>query len=810
MFLISTLFVFIVVYGCSAILAETVFTSDAERRLPVATRVGFGYFLSLLYFAAAWLFMSITQAWVLGVLLLALYTYGKFGGGLTSEKFSRIRGVIWQHCKVLGAFLIVANIFFIPLHLSGNYGPFTEGGGDITVYSDVAKKLTDFDLTATGLEKEASLDERLTYVKYLMNRTISERYQAFDDALINPPYADFQTNKLAFNLQLNTIQYAPCAQFAFFSSQNNYPVYFAIQAFLYACILLSVWGFFRRFGMMLPIIAILIVGGSHSLVSAFYNMYALEAISLTFLALVLGALPSIRLFSMAGARTYGISSAYVGVGYGHFMPIILPLLIVASFKHFYPLAIGTDREAAGPKAAKANLMKLFSRYAAIGIFVAICAIFILIGSKGAIDFVHGMWSGLVQNISLASTNTYMGDRVPVFSVRWFSYLFGIASQQHFQPYATENLFLTISMVIAIFAGLLAFAMGLFLIYKLRKTFINRDNIELTHYAAIFLAALLSIAAYGMMIQSSQYTQAKGAQYLLLCVYFAMLLPLILLFQQSGKEKISEKYKIIYVNVFVCFIVFLLIPRVAFAYKLAFQSDRASILETSYFAEAARIKAEDKDAFVIFEPRKSGDLYLSSQPFSGYKMVPTKHLVLQKYNRATQVSKRMIASEFITPGDLPHLWRLAAEKTGANTFTWKAERLISRKSPGIYFFGDDYEAQFGIKPRSGGKADASDVGMFSYLRNGAAMIYFPPGGPYSVEVKVSPRDEKRYSEMVKEISERVAAGEFGATAAMSADDQFVTLVYHYPPSDASRLMPVAKYGDEFWFNARLAGQEFAKD
>lgn len=807
MFLISALFVFIVVYGCSAALAETVFTSEAERRLPVATRVGFGYFLSLLYFSAAWLFMSITQAWVLGVLLLALYAYGKFGGGLTSEKIAHIRAVIWQHCKVLGAFLIVANIFFIPLHLSGNYGPFTEGGGDITIYSDVAKKLADGGLTATGLENSASLNERLTYIKYLTSHTHSERYQALDEALINPPYADYQANRLSFALHYNPIAYASSAQFAFLSGENNYPVYFGIQAFLYACILLSVWGFFRRFGIMLPIIAILIVGSGHSLVSSFYNMYASQASSITLLALILGALPSIRLFSVAGARTYGVGSAYVGVGYVHFLPIILPFLVVASFKRFYPAVTGNAKEGVG---GKANPMKIISRYAALGIFVVFFAIFILIWAKGSIDVVSSVWHGFTGNMSLASTNTFMGDRVPVFSVRWFSYLFGIASQQHFHPYATENLFLTISMVMAILAGLLAFAMGLFLIFKLRKPIINGDNPELAHFAVIFLAALLSIVAYGMMIQSSQYTQAKGAQYLLLCVYISMLLPLILLYQQSGKEKISKKFKTIYVNVFVCFIVFLFIPRMAFAYRLAFQSDRGSIMEASYFSEAARIKAEDKDAFVIFEPRKSGDLYLSSQPFSGYKMVPTKHLVLQKINRATQVSKRMIASEFITPGDLPHLWRLAAVKTGAYAYTWKAERLISHKSPGVYFFGDDYEAQFGIKPRSGGKTDASDMGMFSYLRNGAAMIYLPPGGPYSVEVKVSPRDEKRYSEMVREISKRAAAGEFGATAAMGSDGQFVTLAYHYPLSDAFRLMPVAKYGDEFWFNARLAGQEFAKD
>ena len=72
MFLFQTLFVFIAIYVSSALLAETIFTSKIERKLPTGVRVGLGYFLSLFYFVSAWLFLSIRQAWLFGLILLGL------------------------------------------------------------------------------------------------------------------------------------------------------------------------------------------------------------------------------------------------------------------------------------------------------------------------------------------------------------------------------------------------------------------------------------------------------------------------------------------------------------------------------------------------------------------------------------------------------------------------------------------------------------------------------------------------------------------------------------------------------------------
>ena len=73
MFLIHTLGILVAIYIMSAVLAEVIFTSETEKKLPTAVRIGFSYFLSLLYYYGAWVCMSIRQAWALGIILLIIY-----------------------------------------------------------------------------------------------------------------------------------------------------------------------------------------------------------------------------------------------------------------------------------------------------------------------------------------------------------------------------------------------------------------------------------------------------------------------------------------------------------------------------------------------------------------------------------------------------------------------------------------------------------------------------------------------------------------------------------------------------------------
>ena len=248
MFLIHTLLILIVVYTMAAVLAEVVFTSETERKLPTAVRIGFSYFLSLLYFYGAWVCMSIRQAWALGIILLIIYSYGKFGNIFKTFDKAQFKQLLNKHVKLLGVFLILANIFFLPLHWNQQYGPFTEAGGDITIYSDVAKRLDDFNLSAAGFEEGASLNKRIAHIKHMINTTYTDEYKALPQEFTNPPNGEYNGTFMALSFRVQNLIYNPFAQFHFLSGDTNYPAYFAVAAFLYACLIVSVYGFFRSFG----------------------------------------------------------------------------------------------------------------------------------------------------------------------------------------------------------------------------------------------------------------------------------------------------------------------------------------------------------------------------------------------------------------------------------------------------------------------------------------------------------------------------------------------------------------------------------
>ena len=91
----------------AAVLAEVVFTSETERKLPTAVRIGFSYFLSLLYFYGAWVCMSIRQAWALGIILLIIYSYGKFGNIFKAFDKAQFKQLLNKHLNLLEVYLLI-------------------------------------------------------------------------------------------------------------------------------------------------------------------------------------------------------------------------------------------------------------------------------------------------------------------------------------------------------------------------------------------------------------------------------------------------------------------------------------------------------------------------------------------------------------------------------------------------------------------------------------------------------------------------------------------------------------------------------
>ena len=826
MFLIHTLFVFIVIYIVSALLAETIFTSKIEQKLPTGVLIGLGYFLSLFYFVSAWLILSIRQAWILGLLLLGFYIYGKISKGLLILEWNRLKNLLGKHARVLGVFLLAANLFFIPLHFGGHYGPFSEGGGDISVYSDAAKRLTDFNLNAVGLDETSSIKTRLQGIKELINKDYSDWYKAQGSDFINPPKANYQTNKLVFNFQIYKLfQYTPCAQFAFLSSETNHPIFFALLAFLYSLILISSWGFFRSYGRIPAIISVLIMAGSNGLVSGFYNMYLLQVLSITFLALTLTAVPFIRLFSVAGLRVYGFGSTFIFMCYAHFIAIILPLLILASINLFYKESV----EPGTPNPDnKTRLISNLFYYSPLIIFFPIGLLQIYVGYKGAVDLITNLIIGFQSN----TTSSFLGKSVLAFSDQWSTFMFGFASQQHFLPLMTEYDAMNLLFKLGAYLGFLLLATSFLLVIccKLRPASSQEKDREILHHIGIWVALIATISIYSVVSQTNLYTQAKGAQYLLICLYFVMLLPLAILYKSFGTIKLqnpfsaNEKSKSVFVAstffvlILFVFSAFLWVPRLVYAYRIGHHKDRSTVVESSFFSEAKRIKAEDKNAFVIFEPRTSADVYFPYQSFAGYKLIPTRYLALSYFDlgnsAVTGHNVLKIPSDFVKPEDITHLWSLTAVKKNDHQYKWKAKRIFRDKSPYIYFTGYDYQRNLISRPRSNLailQDNTKDWGMFTRIRNGSAMIYLPPGGPYNLEIKLLTRHEDNFEEleiMSKGISKRTKAGKFPSIKNISTDGYIITINFNFEASPSPRLSLVSKYDEEYWFNARLNGKEMA--
>ena len=802
----------------AAVLAEVVFTSETERKLPTAVRIGFSYFLSLLYFYGAWVCMSIRQAWALGIILLIIYSYGKFGNIFKAFDRAQFKQLLNKHVKLLGVFLILANIFFLPLHWNQQYGPFTEGGGDITAYSDVAKRLDDFNLSAAGFEEGASLKKRIEHIKHMLSQTYTDDYQALPPEFTNPPNVDYQTNVYAFSFRLHLFG-TPFAQFHFLSGDTNYPTYFAVSAFLYACLIASVFGFFRSFGWVPAIIGVLLFTGSHSYVSSIYNHYLMQVMSILILVLFIGAVRHVKLFSITGLKTYitCISICWFS-NYVHFIPILLPLMTVASLYWFYPKTLPDQKE----NKDKKSWQRRASICCGWGVLVFFALITHATALKNALQFIDLMIS--IQTMSDSNSYTYI--ILPVFAEQWWTQIFGFLSIQHFYPFVLEDKIVQGVIALGLAFGFIVLAAGLTLVilskFKPCPILPAESNKTDWHTIAIYTALILTVILYTPFTQGGAYFQMKGFHYLLPCIYFIMLLPLViyfrsdnnfLLFFRNGKK---SDWKFItawcYIFPLIYFVLTLLIPRAVSLKRLGNQEDSAVIMHPSYFSEAKRVISEDDKAFVLFEPRKSSDIVFGNQPFSGYRLVSTQHLYIQRYDKSDHSSKGKytdaLPSEFIEPEDLSHLWSL----TSKDKINWQAERLVFRKSPNLYFTGHAYQKNVGLKYRQNNfnsNFDPNDQGLFSYFRSGTASIYLPPGGPYHLEVKVVHKDETnktKSDQMAEAIAEKAKAGKFPSLTSMKQDGPIVTMKYLFEKRNTPRFSLVSRYDGEFWFSARLDGKD----
>lgn len=818
MFLILSLMVVSVVYWFSALSAELFFNSSEENALPVVIKTCFGFFFSLLYFAAAWQFVSIQNAWLFGALLSAIYLYGKYGDQLISIPFSRIKTNFREHLKYYFVFLVGANIFFAPLIVANNFGPFTEGGGDVSIYADVTKLYTDNNLTGKaepgGLSNIAKnmTDAYKSLWLDTQSRDVLEqaRFKAFKRSDLDPPTAESAANTIRATRVMGSVLYAPYGTYSFLSGETNYHVFFGIQAFLYSIILVGIWTLFRRLSPGLAVIAFLVTLMSHGLISVSYNMYAAQTLSLAFSILLLNALPYIRLNSWAGLRTYGVGIICLWAMYFHFLTITLPLTILAWSNRYFNLF--NKKEPDNQKIVGAGISRKVFSLTSILMFLSAVLMLLVTSAANSISWIKS----LLTNVITGAYNQYFGVAHEFLDWKSVSFVFGILSQQHYAPFAKEYSWLNWVVIVGVWLGVGIFLVGgLLMIWvyttRIRTLRVGKSEERNNSQRGIFLLylSLIAVIFFHLLVsQTSLYVQAKGAQNIIILVYVALLLPLAIGLSRDGKDLTLKTLTKFLLVLCILFCLVISIPRIVFGFKLAAGENRAVILEPSYFQEAKRIMSSDAKPFVLVEPRKSGDLYISIQPFFGARMVPTRHLILLVRDGVLTSPLDMKANELIGTDDLPHLWILNPGKKAKRTsfgivdYQWKAEKLIDKIEPYILFAAHDYERDFGERPLD---AASDNTRKFSYLRNGMATLYLPAHIAGNLTVTLEPRDENNYEKMSAEIEDRLKKGELGSNVVKVVDGKFIRLVSTLMDDDEPKLINIAHYSGEFWLNVELNGK-----
>jgi hypothetical protein len=853
MFLLHLLGIVSVVYWASVILVELVWKSAAERRLHPSVRVGLGYLTMLVWFGAVLKFVPIGKGWLLGLALLAAYVGGHRNCEL-AELWRRFRDTGRSYLVCFAWFLVLVNLFLLPLHLTGTYGPFTEGGGDVSVYADAAKFLTDHDLPAYGVRDFLHDWKGFLEGAFDPIGDNAESLASYDETRGNPPIADYQSYRVAKVQRYASFQFSPTAQWSFLTGSTNYAVFYGLLAFQYACLVYAFSALFAGYGRLAQLAALLLVVSSHGLVSAFYNVYYLQATAVTLTVLGLCATASTKPSWATSLKTVGLCVAMIaGSAYLHFLSVIPPLLLLPLMAGWfsrrgdsdpgvsrggteYAVPAGTEGPVGDPSGAPRSPRTVL-RWLARAVFVGGLALWvvgeIVWGVNSFLPIVKGMAASVLGRLGLgvriAEVNVYFGAAEPVLSLKWLTYFFGAVSQQHYEPFVRMHPVVQAPLAWCVAAGVaaLVFAWGTSarLLWLARHgALAGGERCKVLAGVATAMVCFAIVALHHTIVQQNLYTQAKGAQNVLVPLYVALLTPFALVRMviaggHTGRwlPSWSKGYGV----VLAVFAFGLLVPRGVYAAMMGYGFGRASILETSYFESAERIVGSDPLAFVLMEPRTSADTYIGIQPFAGRRMVPTRYLALSR-NRCLFENGRwvglaadfhLLGSDLLSPEDLPHLWLLTAvpERThrlpggySYKSYVWKAEQLAAIQQPRLMLFGHDYEAFLNERPRSD---DSLDTGWFSYLRNGSAVVVLPPGaGRTVIDVKLQPRTATEFDSLLHAAQAQAATVTGVQRPRPDEPNGFVTVTHDVARSTQPTLVQLIRFWGEFWVNVRIDGQE----
>jgi hypothetical protein len=824
-FYLHVLLVGACLFVVSVLCAELFLVSPQEQRLPRAARVGFGYVFQLAFFAAALKFMPIQWAWVLAVGLLVSYLVTRPAASLRAHWHAMVDapGRYW---KTFAVYVALLNVFLLPLPLGGRYGPFTEGGGDVTIYAEISKYIVDHDMPAWGLE--AVLAD-LNAFFYQLNIPIYMPPVGFpfDPILANPPAPEFGAYRAQFQ-RYASLQYSPISTWTFLSVETNYPVFYGLLALQYALTILAVYEFLRPYGRVPGSLGAVFVGSSHSIASVFYNMFFLQSLALMLSALVLSAAWHARVFNASWLRTVGLCIIVSFVGYIHYVSVLLPIAISSLMWSSRMKMRVAEFASTVHGDGRTTSRKLLGNLPAVA-WSALVAIWAITMSFGSLTFLVTLsravtgWPPLTSGstTSVSEALTYFGQPIAPLSTRWYSFFFGFASQQHYEPLASMPTRIEQLSHVTAGSGACVLLLGLLVMLGLvvrgfqHHFYSKQPSARLIADAGavlIYASCLVVIAFQYFLGRHSLYTQAKAAQNILIVLYAAvMLLPFAILWKFGPPTPAGKVAAFVYAVVLVAFTSTLLVPRAYFADRLARGLDRSSTLDESFFAQARRIRSSDPHSLVLFEPTTSSDVYLGNEAFFGGRMLPTRFLSLSRIwqvapNGPIDAEPNLPASAFIQPTDVPHLWLLSAADRGdgTNTTTWRALRLRDVTRPELVLTANQYERFYRQAPRSTAPADA---GVYAYLNQGSAQLMLPAHATEtSITLRLRSPNAAEFDTMASAVGAWVAQQSGTPVSVSQLGDNLLALELRVPAAASPELVPLVRHAGELALNVRVDGRE----
>jgi hypothetical protein len=577
--------------------------------------ISHGFVLYSLYFVIVFKFLDLNKILFIFSLLMALLIvnrYKVFCKYLRDNK----KALLYLFYTYFG----LLNIFLLPIVFSGAFGPLTEGSGDITIYSNTVELFYKYDLPAFGYQEFAKKINEIIPILDLP-KTIKWLEYPLNLSNCNYPNPLADSENLLVLTHFPTGWFSPVAQWYVFF-HDSHSVFFALLGFLYAS---TVYVFYKTICSItekrfIQISSMLILISSHSLVSTYYNGYLPHTISVFLLSFLLRLYFRIndefRFFYVFWTISYSILT------YFPFSPIIIMISIPLLYKAIKKEPISFFKY-------KLDWLNLL-----VGLIV-----FIIVFLEVVTQLVPSILK-MLNNVDGHSSLhlLYLSTPIELFTIKFFSYLLGILSLQHFQPYVVESK----SVLVYIYISIITFVFIIMIVLiNYKKSYIQNNKL-------FFLFVTFTIVTYIYIGKNTEYTQAKGIQYILLLLHLIFLFFIAKVMQQRNAQLLTLlKFLLI------IFILSIFLVRVEYAVKIIKMKDRVTILNSNDIQILLKnIQRKSDNPIVLFEPRKSSDIYLIPKIFYDFSIryIPTKDLSLSKMNNCERGVNRnadrdLIASDF---------------------------------------------------------------------------------------------------------------------------------------------------------------------